>query len=666
MKTEHNFGSLYRKCRPKSFGEILGQAHIVDALKRQVASGNIAHAYLFSGSRGTGKTSTALVFAKAINCLNPQNGEPCLVCENCTETNVDIIELDAASHNSVDDVRELREFVKYSPAKGKKKVYIVDEVHMLSNAAFNALLKTLEEPPAHIVFILATTELHMIPATVQSRCQRYDFKKVSKDGMRKKIVEVAGQYGVTLEPQAIDLIVRMADGSMRDTLALLEQSLSLDSKVLTEKLVADFLGSARLSEIVDLVEYTLSKKPLALIELTEGLFRGGIHVLELLSGIIEVLRDVIVAKTTGRTATAGRTAGEGTSDYDMRVKSIAGSSEMKQIEAAFHQLVELSKFIRYSKNKESILEVTLLLCASSCASFAPDSVSDASDSPSALPDSASCASLPTSAGNAAIAGGQDGEPCSSQNKTACVSDAGARQTEARADSQADSRLDSQADSRADSQTDSQADSQTDSLDALRSERQGETQPEASVNIAHKIAHEQPKSQEESRQNESPQEVSQFEPSQSGLQTGELKKQSQSEIQGELSQSGSPDFVKEYRSQRRSDQSEGVSRTRAELDEIWNRILDRIPEEKRQILKNSQIGIFVGNEIVVHIKGLSKAREMLVEIKVKADVILAAREVTGTECNVKFEGIEKDPEDIDRDAKNVENYFKEKGIKIEIN
>lgn len=215
-----SYQALYRQWRPQDFEEIIGQNHIVIPLKNQIMSNTYGHAYIFSGTRGTGKTSTAKIFARAVNCLNNTDGNPCNQCENCLsileDQFIDVVEMDAASNNSVDDIRELREHIKFAPSKGKYKVYIIDEVHMLSQGAFNALLKTLEEPPEYVLFILATTELHKIPATILSRCQRFDFKRVSFEEILMRLEHICKQLNISYEVEALKLIIQKSDGAVRD------------------------------------------------------------------------------------------------------------------------------------------------------------------------------------------------------------------------------------------------------------------------------------------------------------------------------------------------------------------------------------------------------------------------------------------------------------------
>ena len=243
-----SYMALYRKWRPDTFEDVKGQDHIVTTLKNQIQADRIGHAYLFCGTRGTGKTTIAKIFAKAVNCENPVNGSPCNECARCKAANaaasMNIIEIDAASNNGVDNIRDIKEEVQYSPTEGKYKVYIIDEVHMLSIGAFNALLKTLEEPPSYVIFILATTEVHKIPVTILSRCQRYDFKRISVDTIADRLTELMNAEKIDVEDKAIKYIAKMADGAMRDALSLLDQCLSFYiGQTLTYENVLEVLGA---------------------------------------------------------------------------------------------------------------------------------------------------------------------------------------------------------------------------------------------------------------------------------------------------------------------------------------------------------------------------------------------------------------------------------------
>ncbi|MBP2628517.1 MAG: polymerase subunit gamma and tau [Firmicutes bacterium] len=238
--------ALYRQWRPQDFENLVGQNHISSTLKNAILAGKIAHAYLFSGPRGTGKTSTAKILAKSLNCVNGPTPEPCNVCANCERinngTSMDVLEIDAASNRGIDEIRELRETVKFAPVDGRYKVYIIDEVHMLTTEAFNALLKTLEEPPVHVVFILATTEAHKIPATIHSRCQRYDFRRIGPREIEQRLADVAQHGGLSVAPDALKLIASHADGGLRDALSILDQCTTMDDELITADKVRQLLG----------------------------------------------------------------------------------------------------------------------------------------------------------------------------------------------------------------------------------------------------------------------------------------------------------------------------------------------------------------------------------------------------------------------------------------
>lgn len=230
--------ALYRKWRPLTFDDVISQSHITETLKNQIKNSRTAHAYLFTGSRGTGKTTCARIFAKAVNCLDPKDGNPCLECEICRNADMsaltDIIEIDAASNNGVDDIRELREGSLYTPEHCKYKIYIIDEVHMLSQSAFNALLKVMEEPPPYVKFILATTEIHKVPATILSRCQRFDFRRILPEDISKRLLYIAEQENIQTDPAAAALIAKLADGGMRDAISLLDQCSAFSERITTE------------------------------------------------------------------------------------------------------------------------------------------------------------------------------------------------------------------------------------------------------------------------------------------------------------------------------------------------------------------------------------------------------------------------------------------------
>ena len=295
------YKALYRTYRPKTFSEVAGQKHIVRTIQNALANNKIAHAYLFCGPRGTGKTSMAKLFAKALNC-EEGFGHQCNECGNCLGvtdgSHPDVIEIDAASNNGVEEVRDLIEKVKYLPIKGKYKVYIIDEVHMMTSGAFNALLKTLEEPPAHVVFILATTEPHKVLPTIVSRCQRYDFTKVEDDAIREKMVEILNLEKVQYDIPAINAIIDLADGGVRDALSILEHVLAYAGNTIKEKDVFDLFGLASTKEKLDLVKAIATGDVKEVIKRMESFIASGIDIKRLTSNLLDVLKDALIyAKT---------------------------------------------------------------------------------------------------------------------------------------------------------------------------------------------------------------------------------------------------------------------------------------------------------------------------------------------------------------------------------
>ncbi|WP_370766487.1 DNA polymerase III subunit gamma/tau [Intestinibacter bartlettii] len=292
--------ALYRVYRPKNFSDVIGQEHIVRTLKNQIENNNVGHAYLFCGTRGTGKTSTAKIFSRAVNCTNLHNDEPCNECENCREIledkNMDVVEIDAASNNSVDDIRELRENVKYSPAKAKYKVYIIDEVHMLSQGAFNALLKTLEEPPSYVIFILATTEPHKIPATILSRCQRFDFKRVTVKDISSRMRYICEKEGIEADEKALNLIARNSQGALRDALSILDQCISFEGNKISYNDVIELLGSVNIEQLFDLAESVIKEDTRKSLQILNDFIIWGKDVRNLVNDLIDHFRNLMVCK----------------------------------------------------------------------------------------------------------------------------------------------------------------------------------------------------------------------------------------------------------------------------------------------------------------------------------------------------------------------------------
>lgn len=297
--------ALYRKYRPKNFAAVVGQGLIVESLKNQVASGKIGHAFLFTGTRGTGKTSCAKIFAKAINCTSNIKGEPCLECDICkgidNESIYDVTEMDAASNNSVEDIRDILGEVMYLPVMARYKVYIIDEVHMLSMAAFNALLKTLEEPPPHVVFILATTELHKVPATILSRCQRYDFGKLSVEEIGEALMYIADCEGIELSVSAAKTIASLADGAMRDATSILDTCLS-HSNIIDDEIVANTVGISKQEDILQLAQAIITKDMPTALQAILQLEQKSVDIKRLCEELITHFRNLLLANFNGSTA----------------------------------------------------------------------------------------------------------------------------------------------------------------------------------------------------------------------------------------------------------------------------------------------------------------------------------------------------------------------------
>ena len=295
------YQALYRKYRPQTFDDVSGQLAVTQTLKTQIVSGKLSHAYLFTGSRGTGKTSCAKILAKAVNCLHPDNGNPCNQCEACRAIDagscMDVLEIDAASNNGVDNVRDLRDDAVYTPSQVRKRVYIVDEVHMLSLSAFNALLKIIEEPPEHLLFILATTELHKVPATILSRCQRFSFRRISQEDIAARLQYVAYQENIDLDEGAARVIARLADGAMRDGLSLLDQCASATTGELTAEKVYDCLGIAGEQKCGALLSFCADRDTGKALSLFHELYSQGKDLGALLDELESLLRDLLILKT---------------------------------------------------------------------------------------------------------------------------------------------------------------------------------------------------------------------------------------------------------------------------------------------------------------------------------------------------------------------------------
>lgn len=352
--------ALYRKYRPTTFDGVIDQEHITNTLINQIKSDKVGHAYLFCGSRGTGKTSTAKIFARAINCLNPVNGSPCGKCENCKnslENNFDCLEIDAASNNGVDEVRELREQVKYPPVNAKYKVYIIDEVHMLTASAFNALLKTLEEPPKYVVFILATTEVHKIPATILSRCMRFDFKLVSTEKISELIKKILKDQKIKFEDKAVDLIARAGEGSVRDALSLADMVVAYAGENLTYDSVVKVIGATEKEKLFDIADSFLKKDIGECLFKLDQILSMGKPPLVLSKEIISYFRDLLVILTLKERATTMVVAQK---DMYKKMETQATEENYKQIIRAIQELSTVEQELRFSSEPKIVLETAII------------------------------------------------------------------------------------------------------------------------------------------------------------------------------------------------------------------------------------------------------------------------------------------------------------------
>lgn len=360
------YTALYRKFRPHTFQGVIGQDHIVKTLKNQMKTGRVSHAYLFCGTRGTGKTSTAKIFARAINCLAPtENGEPCNECVICKDhlegRSVNVIEIDAASNNSVDNIREIREEVKYAPTQGRFKVYIIDEVHMLSNSAFNALLKTLEEPPAHVIFILATTDPQKVPATILSRVQRFDFRRITTEDIAHTLMGYLAEEGHCATPEAVQYVAQLGDGSMRDSLSILDQCLAFFSgeEVTLEK-VLDIMGAVDRVVFFDMTEALAKRDVKKAMQLVEEMMLSGRDVKQFVTELLQHMRNLLMAATVPDSARILDLSAEESERLAAAAKVLSPAELIYYIE----QFSTLQSELKYAPNERILLEVTLMkLCA---------------------------------------------------------------------------------------------------------------------------------------------------------------------------------------------------------------------------------------------------------------------------------------------------------------
>ena len=356
------YQALYRKWRPKTFSDVVGQEHVAETLQRQVAEGRLSHAYLFTGTRGTGKTTCAKILAKAVNCEHPENGNPCNKCQSCLGIEsggfLDVMELDAASNNGVDHVRALRDEAIYSPAQVKKRVYIIDEVHMLSIAAFNALLKILEEPPEHLMFILATTELHKVPATILSRCQRFAFRRILPREIVGRLNYIAEQEGIDLRPDGAELLAHIADGALRDALSLLDQCAAAGGTI-DSAAVLDALGLAGNLQTAQLMDCVLRRDTKAALLLLHRLYGSGKDVGAVLGELSALARDLLISETAPEGGAALLTGG-----YDSQtMDGLLRQADSARLIAICTTLQRTAADMNVSVNRRTDAELCLLkLC----------------------------------------------------------------------------------------------------------------------------------------------------------------------------------------------------------------------------------------------------------------------------------------------------------------
>ena len=356
-----SYTALYRKWRPTSFEEVRGQDHIVKTLKNQINSGRIGHAYLFCGTRGTGKTSIAKIFARAVNCEHPVDGSPCGECSMCRQiaegASLNVVEIDAASNNGVENIRDIREQVQYPPTDGRYRVYIIDEVHMLSIGAFNALLKTLEEPPSYVIFILATTEVHKIPITILSRCQRYDFKRISIDTIAGRLAELTQAEQIDVDDRALRYVARAADGSMRDALSLLDQCVAFHfGEKLTYDNVLEVLGAVDNRVFSKLFQAVLASDTSACIREIEEMIIQGRDLSQLVNDFVWYMRNLLIAKTTDEPGDMLDMSEENLAILKEEATGVDTETLMRYIRI----FSELSGQLRYASQKRILVEIAFI------------------------------------------------------------------------------------------------------------------------------------------------------------------------------------------------------------------------------------------------------------------------------------------------------------------
>lgn len=365
------YTALYRKFRPLNFKEMVGQDHITRTLKNQIINNRVGHAYLFNGGRGTGKTSAAKVLARAVNCLNPQDGEPCNECEICKAaldgTLTDIVEMDAASNNGVEDIRQIRETVNFLPSQAKYRVYIIDEVHMLSTGAFNALLKTLEEPPAHVKFILATTEPQKLPATILSRCQRFDFKKISNEYIIKRLEIICKESKIDITKEALELIAVLAEGGMRDAISILERCIQDGETHITEDKIKELVGIPKLVQINKLVKNIVNYNPSGSLEVAEEIISEGKDITNMLWEVIKYIKDMLIYKTSGDISIYSNEEKE-------KIKELVKDVSIERLIKIINELSELENSLKWSTQRNLLFETGIIKLSSNFANSGYDEI----------------------------------------------------------------------------------------------------------------------------------------------------------------------------------------------------------------------------------------------------------------------------------------------------
>lgn len=351
------YTALYRKFRPLNFSEMVGQEHITRTLRNQVIEQRVGHAYLFNGGRGTGKTSAAKILARAVNCLNPKDGEPCNECEICkailSGSLTDVVEMDAASNNSVEDIRAIRDEVNFLPTRAKYRVYIIDEVHMLSTGAFNALLKTLEEPPEHVKFILATTEPQKLPATILSRCQRFDFKRISTQDIIKRLEIICKESNIQISKEALELIAILSEGAMRDAISILERCAAEQTEEINEDKVRDLVGIPKITYINKLAKGIINKEPEEAINIVNTILEEGKDIDNFLWELIKYIKDILVYKSTSKLEIYNQ-------EEIKNIKELADSTDKERLLRLISELSELANNIKWSSQKAIMFEAGII------------------------------------------------------------------------------------------------------------------------------------------------------------------------------------------------------------------------------------------------------------------------------------------------------------------